>query len=160
MNTIRIAALQSMVIATVALLGGCVGAEPDEGDENAETVGAPSEVATEVSGPAQGDAQGGAELTATPASGVTAWHCVSGACARFAAYGDHLYVWDTAADGLAAAGQIAGYNTCWNRYGAGTIVDCNYNTAEATIFFRACTGNGAKQKIQSCTGWIKTSAAN
>lgn len=164
MNTFRIAASQSMVIAAVALLGGCVGAEPDEGGGGEAALDTQPEVAAEVavetSGPAQGEAQGGPELTAKTASTLTAWHCVTGACARFEAYGDHLYVADTVADGHSAVGQISGYNACWNRYGAGTTVDCNYDTAEATIFFRVCTGEYSTKKLLSCTGWIKTSAAN
>jgi hypothetical protein len=86
--------------------------------------------------------------------------CISGACARFEAAGDHLYVKDTLADGHSAVGQIYGYGKCWNHYGVGTTIDCNFNTAERIIQFRACTGEYSTKQILTCSGWIQTSAAN
>jgi hypothetical protein len=132
------------------MLGGCVGAEPLEGDE---ALDAQSEEQSEV--------QAEPEQTAEAASEMTAWHCInSAACARFEAYGDHLEVSDALGDGHSAVGQISGYGTCWNPNGAGTVVDCNFDTAETTIYFRACTGEYGTKQILSCTPWIQTSAAN
>jgi hypothetical protein len=157
MTTIKNAALPSMFIAAAALLGGCIGAEPGEGDE---ALDAPSEVPAELSEPEQMEAQVGPEQTAESASALTAWFCVTGACAQFEAYGEHLYVRDTLADGHSAVGQISGYGTCWNHSGAGTTIDCNFDTAESTIYFRACTGEYSTRQILTCTPWIQTSAAN
>ena len=157
MKTIKIAALPCMFIASAALLGGCIGAEPGEGDE---ALDAQSEVPAELSEPEQIEAQVGTEQTAESASTLDASFCISGACVRFVAYGDHLYVTDNLADGHSAVGQINGYGSCWNHYGAGTTAHCNINTAEGTILLRACTGEYGTKRLLTCSGWIPTSAAN
>jgi hypothetical protein len=153
MKTSKLAVLPFTFVAAAVLLGGCVGAEPIEGEEALDT---------------QSQAEEG---TAEAASAISTTRCITGSCVTFESYGDHLYVQDTAPDGHSAVGQLwwpngwPGYTfaTCWNPNGAGTVKNCNYNYPEGiTIYFRSCLGEYGSQTVLdwTCSIWVPASTAN
>ena len=153
MKTINWVTLPFTFLAAAVMLGGCAGAESIDGDESLDAQsGIQIEESTEV--------QTEPEMTAEAASAVkTPWVCITGACVSFETYGDHLFVWDTVADGHSAVGEISGYGRCWNANGAGTTVDCDFDTAEAAIAFRACTGESGPKQLLTCSPWVWVDAS-
>lgn len=97
-------------------------------------------------------------LQASPASAATVCASVSGAKACLQTYGDHIYLYDTAADSahpevyfvLENAGYAVAWGWCRQTGGANTVADCNFNFPESsTVHFVAARVDGNTLKDYS-----------
>jgi hypothetical protein len=85
--------------------------------------------------------------------------------ASFVHDGDHLYVWDNAADGRSA---VVIYfrsdtgdqkNAAWNHFGANTVLDHNMNIPEGGwIKYHVCLGDYAAGKYDTCSSFYTENA--
>ncbi|WP_200258759.1 hypothetical protein [Streptomyces sp. HSG2] len=91
-------------------------------------------------------------LQAPPASAATTCASVSGAKACFESYGDHIYLYDTAADGahpevyfiLENAGYAVAFGWCRQTGGNNTVADCNFDFPESSnVHFIAARVDGS-----------------
>jgi hypothetical protein len=138
---------RSMLALTVCgLLYGCGPAEDSEPIEGSPQPTAPVEAGETETGTVS-------EFKVYASS----W---AGSYVTFNSYGDHFVIQDTAADSAYAMVQILTptYYECWNKGGAGTTKDCNFNFPEnIEIRFRACTG---KPNDLKCAGWKTANTQN
>ena len=139
MKTINLAAFPFTFLSAV-MLGGCVLAEPIEGNE------AQTEEMTEPEAIAEAES---AQLTSIN---------TYGAYVSFESYGDVMKVLDTEKDGYPAVGEMFWFNQCWNHGGYGTIATCDWDTPEITVKYRACRGNPWTKQVFGCGGWMTVNA--
>ncbi|MCM2580261.1 hypothetical protein [Streptomyces meridianus] len=91
-------------------------------------------------------------LGAPQASAATVCASISGAKACVETYGDHIYLYDTAADGahpevyfaLEDAGYAVAFGYCRQTGGANTVADCNFDFPESSyVHFVAARVDGS-----------------
>jgi len=108
-------------------------------------------------------------LATTPAfAGDGSVSSTTGAQAWFIAYGDHVWVKDTDADGHSALAQVQFPNegiseNLWNSDGAGTSREKGYATVVAEgspVWYRACVGESGTGEIIRCGVWVSTTTTN
>ncbi|WP_327189199.1 hypothetical protein [Streptomyces xinghaiensis] len=98
-------------------------------------------------------------LQSPPASAATVCASISGAKACVETYGDHIYLYDTAADGahpevyfvLEDAGYAVAFGWCRQTGGNNTVADCNFDFPESSyVHFVAARVDG--QTLEDYSG--------
>lgn len=109
---------------------------------------------------------GFAGVAAASADGGTVTNPTGGAQTWFKAYGEHLWVKDSKADGHSAVGlfyvpAVSSYvYGNWVTGGNGTTVDYNYDLPEnKDVYYKSCVGESGTGDIFSCNSsyyWAAT----